>query len=325
MPAGLERPCVTVGSFRVGGSVWIGLCAGSVGSTERGSQHGTCAQGEQVVMQTSWVLIDESKGAKCADGSTITAGALASIVEAVSAQLNNEFAAEYGGTVTLRVGASSTDIKPNEFAYFLVPDFPDEPGASAYHTDANGRPVSYCAVTTCANLLGQNGVSVDISHELCEAQGDPGCNRLLDDTQGQVHADEKCDAVEMQSYPYKCKNGTVVQLSNFLLQAWGIPGASGPFDYMTKTSLAGAVAPASPMATANGDGGNYQIVAPFQGSSETQVTAKRGFFSRLFGQEPPRAPGESRLVGTRRKGQPHWTSRAGRRLGLKPPKPKKAA
>lgn len=275
-------------------------------------------------MQTCWVLIDESNGAQCADGSTITAAALASIVEAVSAQLNGEFAAEYGGTVTLRVGSSSTDIQSGEFAYFFVPNFPDEPGASAYHTDANGRPVSYCAVTTCASLLGQNGVSVDVSHELCEAQGDPGCNRLLDDTQGQVHADEKCDAVEVQSYPYTCKDGTVVQLSNFLLQAWGIPGASGPFDYMTKASLAGAVAPASPMATANGNGGNYQIVAPFQGSSETQVTAKRsGFFGWLLGRGKS-GVGQPSLAGIRRKGQPHWTSRAGRRLGIKPPK-KKAA
>jgi len=311
MPAGLERPRVASGSFRVGGSFRV--CAGS---TERSPR----TQGEQVVMQTCWVLIDESKGAKCADGSTITAAALASIVEAVSAQLSNEFADEYGGTVTLRVGANSNDIQPGEYPYYLVPTLPDAPGASAYHDDVNGRPVSYCAVTTCANLLGQNGVSVDISHELCEAQGDPGCNRLLDDTRGQVHADEKCDAVEMQSYPYKCKNGTVVQLSNFLLQAWGIPGASGPFDYMTKASLAGAVAPDSPMATANGNGGNYQIVAPFQDSSETQVTAKRGFLGRLFGREPSRTPGPPHLVGTRRKGQPHWTSRAGRRLGIKPPK-----
>ena len=51
--------------------------------------------------------------------------------------------------------------------------------------------------------------------------------------------------------------------------------------------------------------GNYQIVASFSDRSETQVTAKHA---------------GADLVGTRRKGKPHWTSRAARRLGILPPK-----
>ena len=267
-------------------------------------------------MQTCWVLIDETNGAKCSNGEVLTASALASMAEAVNAQLNNEFAAEYGGAVTVRVGAGPTDIGTGEYAYFFVPELPQAPGASAYHDDVNGRPVSYCAVTTCASLLGVDGVSVDVSHELCEAQGDPGCNRLLDDEVGQVHADEKCDAVEMQSYSYTCKDGTVVQLSNFLLLSWGVPGAAGPYDYMTQAGLSGAVAPVAPMATASGEGGNYQIVAPFQDSTEGQETAS---------EDPEATPklgkrkGMAHIVGKRRKGAPHWTSRAARRLGIKPP------
>ena len=112
--------------------------------------------------------------------------------------------------------------------------------------------------------------------------------------------------MEVQSYAKTCVDGTVVQVSNFLLQAWGTPGASGPYDYMSKAGLPGAVAPSAPMATANGDGGNYQIVAPFSDGSESQVTAKRG---------------AAHVTGTRRKGKPHWTSRTAKRLGLKPPKP----
>jgi hypothetical protein len=260
-----------------------------------------CMKG--LAMQTNWVLIDNSKGAKCADGTSLSAGALAHIAEAVMAQMNNEFADEYGGTVQIRVAANGKDVRPGELAYSFEATLPDAPGASAYHDDNGGEPAAYCAVTTCANLLGANGVGVDASHEIAEAQGDPGCNRLLDDTQGQVHADEKCDAVEVQSYAKTCADGTQVQVSNFLLQAWGVPGATGPYDYMTQAKLPGAVAPSGPMATANGDGGNYQIVAPFSTGSETQVTAKRAEVAHL--------------VGKRRKGTPHWTSRAGFLLGVK--------
>jgi hypothetical protein len=261
-------------------------------------------------MQTSWVLVDESAGAAAGDGSTISPAVLAIIAEAVAAQLNGEFAAEYGGTVSVRAGASPTDVQPGELVCSLVSAFDNLPGASAYHDDVSGQPVAYVAVTTCGSLYGPTGVSVDISHELCEAQGDPGCNELLDDESGQVHANEKCDAVEVQTYAKTCADGTEVQVSNFLLRAWTIPGAGGPFDYMTQAGLAGAVAPAGPMQTAAGDGGNYQIVAPFQDSSEGQV------FSAASGAHVEPA----RIVGTRRKGQtPHWASRAGRRLGLRRP------
>jgi hypothetical protein len=256
-------------------------------------------------MQTNWVLIDNTKGAKCADGTTLNQSVLVHIAEAVMAQMNNEFADEYGGTVQIRVASSGTDVRTGELAYSFEATLPDAPGASAYHVDNGGEAAAYCAVTTCATTLGANGVGVDASHEIAEAQGDPGCNRLLDDTHGQVHADEKCDAVEVQSYAKTCVDGTAVQVSNFLLQAWGTPGASGPYDYMSKAGLPGAVAPTAPMATAKGHGGNYQIVAPFSDGSQSQVTAKRGI---------------AEVVGTRRKGKTHWTSRAARRLGLKPPK-----
>jgi hypothetical protein len=259
-------------------------------------------------MQTNWVLFDNTKGAQCADGSKLSASVLVHIAEAVMMQMNGEFADEYGGTVQIRVAANGTDVRPGELTYSFEGTLPEAPGASAYHADNKGEAIAYCAVSTCANLLGANGISVDASHEIAEAQGDPGCNRLLDDTKGQVHADEKCDAVEMQSYAKKCVDGTQVQVSNFLLQAWGVPGASPPYDYMSKAGLPGAVAPSAPMATAKGNGGNYQIVASFKDGSEKQVTGKHSGVD---------------LVGTRRKGTPHWTSRAARRLGIKPPAPQK--
>ena len=243
-----------------------------------------------------WVLIDQTAGATTQDGSTLSPEALAHIAQAVQAQVNQEFAAEWGARATIRVGASETDIQAGEWVYGFVGTLPDAPGASAYHDiDGNGAPFALCAVTTCESLLGPNGVSVDVSHEILETAGDEGANCFANDNAGTLHALEMCDAVETGSYARTCADGTKVQVSNWLLRAWFIPGHPGPYDHMSAYHMAGAVAPPGPLQTAPGDGGNYQIEVPF--GTESQVTA--------------------RIVGTRRKGaEPNWSSRAAKRLRL---------
>src|ERR1700739_1016323 len=96
-----------------------------------------------------WVLIDSTNGATTQDGSRLSAAVLARIAEAVQDQVNQEFAAEWGAQATLRVGASSNDILPGEWAYDFVASLPNDPQASAYH-DVNGKgvPFALCAVTT---------------------------------------------------------------------------------------------------------------------------------------------------------------------------------
>jgi hypothetical protein len=244
-----------------------------------------------------WVLIDSTNGATTRDGSKLSAAALAHIAEAVQNQVNHEFAAEWGAQATLRVGANANDIKPGEWAYGFVPSLPDAPGASAYHDiTGKGVPFALCAVTTCGSLLGPDGVSVDVSHEILETAGDEGANQFANDNHGLLHALEMCDAVEVQTYGKTCADGTMVQVSNWLLRAWFIPGAPGPYEYMTSANLPGAVKPHGPLQTAPGHGGNYQIVAKWGGDRQVFAAAHH-------------------LVGTRRKGmQPHWSSRAGRRL-----------
>ena len=213
--------------------------------------------------------------------------------------MNQEFAAEWGAQVAIRVGTGPKDIKPGEWAYAFLPTLPDAPGASAYHDiTGKGVPFSLCAVTTCGSLYGPNGVSVDASHEILEAAGDQGANLFANDNKGTLHALEMCDAVEVQTYGKTCKDGTVVQVSNWLLRSWFIPGAAGPYDYMTMAKLPGAVAPPGPLKTAPGNGGNYQIISKAAGSK--QVFA---------------AHAEHHIDGNRRKGMtPHWSSRAGRRM-----------
>ncbi len=243
-----------------------------------------------------WVLIDGSGGATTQDGSKLATAVLANIAEAVTSQVNGEFAAEWGARATVRVGANPKDIQPGEWAYVFLPSLPDAPGASAYH-DINGKgvPFSLCAIQTCRDLYGPNGVSVDASHEILETAGDEGANLFANDNHGLLHAVEMCDAVEVQTYAKNCKNGTVVQVSNWLLRSWFIPGAAGPYDYMSLAKLPGAVAPPDSLKTAPGHGGNYQIISK-------AGTAKQAFAA------------EHHIDGTRRKGKPHWSSRAGRRL-----------
>lgn len=251
-------------------------------------------------MSVSWVLIDESNGAKTADGSVISPAVLDHIVEAVGAQLDNEFAAEYGGAGSLRRGANAQDIKPGERVYAFVATFPSQPNASAYH-DINGVgvPVAYCAVTTCGSLYGPTGVVCDASHEILEAGADEGCNQMADDNAGTLHMKEVCDPVEVQTYPYKCSDGTVAQLSNFVLRTFFDPKSAGPYDYMTSAGLPGAVSPPGPMQTAPSPGGNgnYQIEEPANDNAETETFARR-------------------IVGNPRKPEKtaHFSSRASQRL-----------
>jgi hypothetical protein len=253
-------------------------------------------------MISRWVLIDETNGSTPASGERMTPAALARIAAACTLQLNGEFAVEHGGGSVIRCG-DATSILPGESAYIFVPSLP-VPGASAYHDiDGKGVPFAFCAVQTCATLLGQGAsVSVDASHELCEAQFDPGCNRYLDDRAGTLHAYEACDAVEVQSYAKTMADGSLVYVSNFITEAWTTPNAPGPYDYMTKAGLGEAIGPPGPMQTAPGGGGNYQIECPSTTSEEQAITASR-------------AARGVRVVGSPRKAAKvaHWSSRASRR------------
>lgn len=245
-----------------------------------------------------WVLIDHTDGATTRDGSRLSAAVLSNIAEAVGSQVSEEFAAEWGAQASIRVGADADDIQPGEWAYLFVGKLPDAPDASAYHDVTKGVPFAICAISTCTDLYGPSGVGADVSHELLETAGDEGANLFANDNNGSLHAMEMCDAVEVQAYPKTCSDGTIVQVSNWLLRPWFVPGGEGPYDYMTMAGLPGAVAPPGPMLTAVGNGGNYQIVSS-SGSTHQEFAALRG----------------PHIEGTRRKGaNPHWSSRTARRL-----------
>lgn len=212
---------------------------------------------------TKWVLLDESDGAKTGDGSSLTPEVMAEIAAACNDQLNNEFASYYGGDYEVRVGKDSTDIEAGEYVYSFVPTLADAPGASAYHDEnGDGVPVAFCAVTTCGSLTGPDGVSVDATHELCEAAADPGCNTMCDNGNGQLIAYEVCDPVETQTYESHSPSAKGVQVTNFVFPSWFNPKGKAPFDYMCSVQIIGGVSPPGPMQIAPSPGGqgNYEII-----------------------------------------------------------------
>ena len=264
----------------------------------------------------SWVFIDQSNGAKCQNGDQLSEGALERIAEAVDIHMNRDYGGEWGSPgVKIRVGKNSSDVSPLEQACLFVASFPQDSSASAFHTlNSAGIPVSFVAVTTCSSLFGPDGVAVDVSHELGEAQADPGINILADDMGGYLHAFELYDPVEIQSYPITTPAKRHIYVSNFVTRRWFTPTSPGPYDFMTKMGLPGAdpqYAPPGPMKTAPSPSGNgnYQLIEPGGSGGLTAV------FSRLF------SGSGMRIIGNPRKAaeMSHWSSRTRRRLdGLGP-------
>lgn len=260
-------------------------------------------------MANRWAFLNQSTVAT-ASGQKLDAASLAKIAYVCEVQLNADYGPECGGQdASVRVVTSETvvDLAGGEKIYYFVDALPDAPGASAYHIPN----AAYCAVTTCQDLFGPEGVSVDASHELLEDAGNPGCNRSLDDGQGQEHEDEVCDPVEVQTYPIADTSGTPIHVSNFVLPSWKIPGSPGPYTFMAKHGIEGYVEPKGPFQSAKSEGGsgNYQLVFPSASAEMKQVFAR--------GKTNPESENPARaIVGFPRKRSKvfHWTSRVSRIL-----------
>lgn len=190
----------------------------------------------------------------------ITPALLAAVAEACTVQLNRDVAYHWGGAAAVRAGAGATDIAPGEWVFVWRDSLPDAPGAEAYH-DVNGVgvPVLFGALSTCATV---DDFSTATSHELVETLGDPGANLWADDGAGNEWAHELCDGC--QGFSYKIG---VVAVSDFLLPAFFVSGAAGPYHYLATQGQADL---AGPFKTAPG---GYQIQRASSGA-ESQVNGK---------------------------------------------------
>lgn len=206
-------------------------------------------------MNTTFVLIDQSQGAKTASGESLTAPLLRTLAKAYDIFLNLHFAAVYGGSYLVRI---DSQWMPGEVPCKLLPLLPQPDGgtATAFHDDAGGA-IIVDGVGDSDSLYGPgNSHSVAITHEIPEALCNWSINawndQNYDPTAANVQtAHEVCDPVEGQSFVIAV-DGLPIHCSNFVLPAWFDPGATGPFDYMTSRGIPGAIAPAGPFELANG-------------------------------------------------------------------------
>ena len=176
---------------------------------------------------SSWVIIDQTTG----DVPGLS-DFLVKLVDALDEGANRIFSRFHGGTCALRVAANPGDRKPGECAINLRHKQPGDPnGALAWHQVTNGVPDIELPIDTMNGLTGEgdsNALDVCASHELFESLADLGANLLADNLNGKVSAREACDRVEDTFFT--ASNG--LHLSNFLIPAAWIPGASGPYDYL---------------------------------------------------------------------------------------------
>ncbi len=222
----------------------------------------------------NFALVDETKGAKTTSGQALTPTLLTAVASACQFQLNSHLAGFWGGTYRVRT-SNGKDIQPGEIVFSIQPTLPTAPGAIAYHdVNDHGVPVAFDAITLSDTITGPGGFAVAISHELCETAGDPGANRWADDGKKTEHALELCDAVEAFSYAVTAADGTRVYVSNFVLPAFFVPNAAGPYDWMTANNLTPVTAPKGPLTTAIAEGGDYQILRTVNEKGAQQVTAK---------------------------------------------------
>jgi hypothetical protein len=203
-----------------------------------------------------WVLLNEGKSAP------ITAQAsptwLADVAGAMTVQLNRDLAPNWGGSYSVRAGKDANDVAADECVMALVDDLPQAPDAVAFHSVlGNAQPFALESLNACNTL---DDVSKAISHELCEAAGDPYTNLWADGGQGTSYARELCDAVESWGYLI---NG--IQVSDFVLQSFFAVGAVGPYHFLASTGEMPDLA--GPFATA---WGGYQVVRA-EGSTTSQI------------------------------------------------------
>src|SRR5579872_1594597 len=105
----------------------------------------------------------------------------------------------------------------------------DKPGAAGFHDDVAGLVfgrVQANADPTDATTL---------SHEALELRGDPTCDVWLPMPDGRQAARELCDPCETDRYQIEVTIGAEARriwVSDFVLPAWFVPGAPGPYTYL---------------------------------------------------------------------------------------------
>jgi len=157
---------------------------------------------------------------------------LQAMADAWAEQLTAQFGPAYGlPSFAFRIASGPGDKNPGELGINFRDNLPGAPGALAYHDVVNGVADIEIGVDLFETLTtGNESVSQGGSHEILELLEDTGANQWaeLQNGSGLMVAKESCDVVQNTAY------GTShnVQVSNFLLPSYFVPGCPGPWDYL---------------------------------------------------------------------------------------------
>ena len=122
------------------------------------------------------------------------------------------------------------------------------PGAYGYHNapDSMGVSVAYIAVAQILSKSPNNGgiaISKVVSRELFEMCINPNGNRAYSanfNMKGAIVTRtiiaEACDPVFEMHYNVTISKNIHVQVANYVLPSWFIPGSKGPYDHMNNLS-----------------------------------------------------------------------------------------
>jgi len=154
-------------------------------------------------------------------GTGVDTAKLPAIAAALTKQAQQHFALPppygYGISATIRAGSGPHDVQPDEWVIGLLSKA-DQPDALGYHDETpNGKPLIK-VFPLLLDAQDPDGLSVTISHEVCEALADPNGARAAQSRDGKFWAYEVCDAVEATSYLI---DG--IKVSNFVLPPYFEP------------------------------------------------------------------------------------------------------
>jgi hypothetical protein len=164
-------------------------------------------------------------------------------------------------------------------------DKSDEAGALGYHDfTPDGRPISY--VFAKDDLDNGYNPTITATHEIAEMIADPWISETFQISNTQFFAKEICDPCEADEFAYSITVDPfpAVQVSDFVLPKWFIPGSNGQLDRNQKIDRPLRLLP-----------GGYMSVFT-SGRGWTQITARKAGELVAAGVDPKGKQGFGRLT-----------------------------
>lgn len=176
------------------------------------------------------------------------------------------------------------DQEPTLGWKLVFADTSDQAGALGYHDfTPDGRPISY--VFAKDDLKYGYKPTVTATHEIAEMIADPWISEAFQVSNTQFFAKEICDPCEADEFGYSitADGHPAVQVSDFVLPKWFIPGSTGKFDRNGKIDQPLQLLP-----------GGYMSVF-VSGKGWTQIQAKETGELVAAGSDPKGKQGFGRL------------------------------